>query len=79
MMLWIEWYEVIQYLHAACSRHASAMWMTLCIAGFCIRDDLRCHLRLKPDPFKTNKLTHQKLIISKSMGAKFRNDLAGHF
>ena len=41
MMLWIEWYEVVQYLHAACSRNASAMWMTLCIAAFCTRDDLR--------------------------------------
>jgi hypothetical protein len=41
MMLWIEWYECVQYLHAACSRKVSAMWMTLCIAAFCIRDDLR--------------------------------------
>jgi hypothetical protein len=40
MILWIEWYECIQYLHAACSRTTSAMWMTLCIAAFCCRYDM---------------------------------------
>ena len=25
MILWIEWYDCIQYLHAACSRTTSAM------------------------------------------------------
>lgn len=40
MILWAEWYRCVKELHAACSRKVSAMWMTLCIAAFCIQCDM---------------------------------------
>ncbi len=40
MILWFEWYRCVQQLGPACSRHRTFLWMTLALAGLCIRNDL---------------------------------------
>lgn len=40
MPLWFEWFRCVQLLRPACSRHRTFVWMTLALAGLCIRADL---------------------------------------
>lgn len=40
MRLWIEWWKVVVYLRAACSRTRSFMWLVVVLAGFSVRSDL---------------------------------------
>lgn len=40
MGLWFEWFRCVQQLRPACSRHRTFLWMTLALAGLCIRNDL---------------------------------------
>jgi hypothetical protein len=40
MSLWFRWMSVVRQLEAACSRKTSFLWLSVCLAGMCIRDDL---------------------------------------
>ena len=40
MTLWIHWWNVVKELSPACSRTQSFLWLSACLAGFCIRSDL---------------------------------------
>ncbi len=40
MALWFEWFRCVQMLRSACSRQRTFFWMTLALAGLCIRNDL---------------------------------------
>jgi Transposase DDE domain len=39
MQLWSEWCACVQALRPACTRSATFAWMTLALAGFCVRSE----------------------------------------
>jgi len=39
MALWLHWFSVIRLLRPACARTRTFLWLTLCLAGMCIRPD----------------------------------------
>ena len=40
MNLWLKWMMVVGELRPACSRMRTFLWLSLCLAGMCIRPDL---------------------------------------
>ena len=40
MNLWLKWMAVVRELRPACSRMRTFLWLTLCLAGMCIRPEL---------------------------------------
>ncbi len=40
MDLWLRWMSVVGELRPACSRARTFLWLSLCLAGMCIRPDL---------------------------------------
>jgi hypothetical protein len=40
MNLWLNWMVVVRELRPACSRMRTFLWLSLCLAGMCIRPDL---------------------------------------
>lgn len=40
MDLWLRWMSVVRELRPACSRVRTFLWLSLCLAGMCIRPDL---------------------------------------
>jgi hypothetical protein len=40
MFLWLHWFSLVELLQPACARLRSFLWLSICLAGFCIRDDL---------------------------------------
>lgn len=40
MNIWLKWMAVVGDLRPACSRMRTFLWLTLCLAGMCIRPDL---------------------------------------
>lgn len=40
MNLWLRWMSVVRELRPACSRTRTFLWLSLCLAGMCIRPDL---------------------------------------
>lgn len=40
MQLWVQWWSVLAPLRQACARQRSFLWLALCLAGICARDDL---------------------------------------
>jgi hypothetical protein len=40
MELWLYWFSVVWHLRAACSRLRTFLWLSVCLAGMCIRPDL---------------------------------------
>jgi hypothetical protein len=39
MELWMQWIAVVRLLRPACARTRTFLWLTLCLAGMCIRPD----------------------------------------
>ncbi len=39
MNLWLHWLSVVRQLRPACSRVRTFMWLSVCLAGMCIRPD----------------------------------------
>lgn len=39
MELWFQWLSAVRLLRPACSRTRTFLWLTLCLAGMCIRPD----------------------------------------
>jgi hypothetical protein len=39
MQPWSEWCACVQALRPACTRSATFAWMTLALAGFCVRSE----------------------------------------
>lgn len=40
MNLWCQWLSAVRQLREACSRQRTFLWLSVCLAGMCIRDDL---------------------------------------
>lgn len=40
MTLWIEWWKLVLQLRPACTRSRAFLWLAVCLAGFCVREDL---------------------------------------
>jgi hypothetical protein len=40
MVLWRHWLTVVEQLRPACSRMRTFMWLSVCLAGMCIRPDI---------------------------------------
>lgn len=40
MNLWLRWMSVVRELRPACSRVKTFMWLSICLAGMCIRPDI---------------------------------------
>jgi len=40
MRLWQEWWRWCAPLRGACARHRTFLWMSVVLAGFCVREDL---------------------------------------
>jgi hypothetical protein len=40
MALWMAWFSSVCHLRGACSRTRTFVWVSLALAGFCIRTDL---------------------------------------
>ena len=40
MNLWLRWFTLVRLLRPACSRLRTFLWLTLCLAGMCIRPDI---------------------------------------
>lgn len=40
MTLWLEWFRCVRLLRPCCARRATFLWMSLALAGLCIRSDL---------------------------------------
>lgn len=40
MNLWFHWFSLVRLLRPACSRLRTFLWLTLCLAGMCIRTDI---------------------------------------
>jgi len=40
MQLWLKWMAIVEALSPACSRTKTFLWLSLCLAGMCIRPDL---------------------------------------
>ncbi|HLA00542.1 MAG TPA: transposase [Thermodesulfovibrionales bacterium] len=40
MVLWRHWLSVVEQLRPACSRIRTFMWLSICLAGMCIRPDI---------------------------------------
>ena len=40
MDLWLRWMAVVRELRPACSRVRTFLWLSICLAGMCIRPDL---------------------------------------
>ena len=40
MTLWIEWWKLVLQLRPACTRGRAFLWLSVCLAGFCVREDL---------------------------------------
>jgi hypothetical protein len=40
MVLWRHWLAVVELLRPACSRRKTFMWLSVCLAGMCIRPDI---------------------------------------
>jgi len=39
MVLWLRWLAVVEQLRPACSRMKTFLWLSVCLAGMCIRPD----------------------------------------
>jgi hypothetical protein len=39
MVLWLRWLAVVEQLRPACSRMRTFLWLSVCLAGMCIRPD----------------------------------------
>jgi len=39
MKLWLLWFSAVRLLRPACARTRTFLWLTLCLAGMCIRPD----------------------------------------
>lgn len=40
MELWLHWFSAVWQLRSACSRLRTFLWLSVCLAGMCIRPDL---------------------------------------
>ena len=40
MVLWRHWLAIVEQLRPACSRMRTFMWLSVCLAGMCIRPDI---------------------------------------
>ena len=40
MELWLHWFSAVWHLRSACSRLRTFLWLSVCLAGMCIRPDL---------------------------------------
>ena len=40
MELWLHWFSAVWHLRSACSRFRTFLWLSICLAGMCIRPDL---------------------------------------
>lgn len=40
MNLWLRWFSIVRLLRPACARTRTFLWLTLCLAGMCIRPDI---------------------------------------
>jgi hypothetical protein len=40
MQLWWHWYSMVAPLRMACARQRSFLWLLVCLAGICAREDL---------------------------------------
>ena len=40
MVLWLHWLAVVEQLRPACSRMRTFLWLSVCLAGMCIRPDI---------------------------------------
>jgi hypothetical protein len=40
MVLWRHWLSVVEQLKPACSRMRMFLWLSVCLAGMCIRPDI---------------------------------------
>lgn len=40
MQLWLHWFSAVWHLRSACSRLRTFLWLSVCLAGMCIRADL---------------------------------------
>jgi hypothetical protein len=40
MELWLHWFSAVWHLKSACSRFRTFLWLSVCLAGMCIRPDL---------------------------------------
>ena len=40
MILWRHWLAVVEQLRPACSRMRTFLWLSVCLAGMCIRPDI---------------------------------------
>lgn len=40
MNLWLRWFTLVRLLRPACSRLRTFLWLTLCLAGMCVRSDI---------------------------------------